>query len=186
MNPMLVWLLKNEGLPLLIFSILCAFFPVLTDRVDTPAALLPFFIGLIILSWQDIRRGILPDRLQLPLALYGVLLAVLRAGDFPLDALLSSLCGALFLLLLRYATRGGLGLGDVKLAALLGLYLGTTGLILALLLAFVAGAAFGGLLLLTKRKGRKETIPFGPFLSLGALLSLAFGNSLIAWYLSIL
>ncbi len=185
MKHSLSWFVKKEGLPLLTLSILCSLVPVLTGRVDTPAALLPLFVGLILLSWQDITRGILPDRLQFPLALYGLLIAALKAGGFPLDTLLASLLGALFLLVLRYVTKGGLGLGDVKLAALLSLYLGTAGLILAMLLAFVTGGAIGGLLLLTKQRKRNETIPFGPFLALGALLSLLFGNTLIDWYLSV-
>ncbi len=177
---------RQEDLLLGLVTLLWACLVLLLDCMGSRFALFPLFLGLVLLSLQDIREGLLPNRLQLPLALYGLLLAALQAGGLPLCALASSLSGALFLLLLRWLTRGGLGLGDVKLTALLGLYLGSAGLVLALLLAFLLGAVIGGFLLLTSRKSRGETIAFGPFLALGAVLALLLGDTLIPWYLEVL
>ncbi|MBT9176421.1 MAG: hypothetical protein DDT20_00740 [Firmicutes bacterium] len=75
-----------------------------------------------------------------------------------------------------------MGFGDVKLAALLGLYLGPAPVMLTLLLAFVVGAAVGVLLMVLKIKGRKDMLPFGPFLALGAFFTMLWGPAIILWY----
>lgn len=89
-----------------------------------------------------------------------------------------------FFLSLIIITRGkGMGGGDVKLGAFLGLMLGFPNALLALVLSFVLGAAFSLLLILTGRKHFGQTIAFGPFLVIGALIALFWGNQIIEWYL---
>ena len=94
--------------------------------------------------------------------------------------------GFVLFLLIAIISRGGMGWGDVKLAALIGL---ATGFPLVLV-ALIAGAILGGLvaipLLVSKKKGRKEAIPYGPFLSLAAMVTLLWGQEILGWYLGLM
>jgi leader peptidase (prepilin peptidase)/N-methyltransferase len=91
-----------------------------------------------------------------------------------------------FLISFLFYPQGGMGEGDIKLGILIGL---ATGFPLALL-ALVIGAILGGLvasvLLLLRIKGRKEAIPFGPFLSLATIVTLLWGSDFLGWYLGLL
>jgi len=99
---------------------------------------------------------------------------------------LAGAIGFVILLLIAIISRGGMGWGDVKLAGLIGL---ATGFPLVFI-ALIGGAILGGLvaaaLLAIKKKGRKETIPFGPFLSVAALITLLWGSSILQWYLGLM
>ena len=81
--------------------------------------------------------------------------------------------------------QGGMGWGDVKMAGLIGLVVGFPVVIVSVLLAIVVGGIVGGVLLLLKIRGRKDAIPFGPFLSLAAIATLLFGNDILNWYLGL-
>ena len=79
-----------------------------------------------------------------------------------------------------------MGGGDVKLAFLIGLVNGFPMSIAAIILGFITGALFSVILMLAKRKGMKDVIPFGPFLVLGSVLTFAFGQQLLNWYLALI
>jgi len=83
-------------------------------------------------------------------------------------------------------SRGGMGWGDVKLAGVLGLFLAVGGTLAGLFVAFVAGALAGLSLVVAGRKGAKDVIPFGPFLSLGGLVAFFWGQEIVDWYLKLL
>lgn len=103
------------------------------------------------------------------------------------EALIGSLVGGGFLFLLVVLSRGAaMGMGDVKLMAVLGLFLGWRNILLTLLLSFILGGIFGVFLLLLKRKGRKDAIPFGPWIALAAVVTILFGNEILAWYFQFL
>lgn len=96
-----------------------------------------------------------------------------------LPFLLTGLVAALFFIFLVWVTRGrGMGWGDVKLAALMGLFLGFPKIIIALYLAFLTGALVGVILILLKKKQLGEKIPFGPFLAGGAIFALFWGEKI--------
>ena len=107
-------------------------------------------------------------------------------GFNPLDSLLGLLAGGGTLLLIAILTRGGMGGADIKLNAVYGAILGLRLSVLSLLIAFMVGALVSLLLILSGIKGRKDTIPFSPFLSAGALISFSFGTGIINAYLSYL
>lgn len=86
------------------------------------------------------------------------------------------------MLVLYFASRGGMGEGDVKLAPVLGIWLGLEQGLLCLLLAFVSGGIVGALLLLCKRGKLKQAIPFGPFLCAAAVAVYFWGIEIITWY----
>jgi prepilin signal peptidase PulO-like enzyme (type II secretory pathway) len=100
------------------------------------------------------------------------------------NAIVGSLAGFLLLLLVVVVSRGGMALGDVKLAALIGLMLGFPMVLVGLFVAVIAGGLAAVVLLIAKRKGKKDPIPFGPFLCIGAMVAMLWGKELLRWYLS--
>ena len=143
-----------------------------------------FSAALVVVSATDLERRIVPNRVVLP-AFVAVL--VLRTIDTTSpEWLLGALGASGFLLLAAIAYPGGMGMGDVKLALLLGAMLGRTvavALMLATVLAFVPSAV---LLLRHRSAARKQAIPFAPFLAAGALIALFAGNWLLDAYLGAL
>jgi leader peptidase (prepilin peptidase)/N-methyltransferase len=75
-----------------------------------------------------------------------------------------------------------MGVGDVKLGAMLGAFLGWKLALLSILLSVLVGGPLAAALLATGRKARKDPLPFGPFLALGGMVSLFWGEALLAWY----
>jgi leader peptidase (prepilin peptidase)/N-methyltransferase len=147
-------------------------------------ALLPFTAVLVAVAFIDLDHRIVPNRVLLPAAVFGVASAALfRTGE------LAELCiaGAAafgFLLLAALAYPAGMGMGDVKLAGVMGLYLGSS-VVPALLFAFSAGAVVG--IVTLAREGpsaRKKGIPFAPFLALGGLVGVLAGPALVHLYVT--
>lgn len=81
---------------------------------------------------------------------------------------------------------GGMGWGDFEICLFSGLFLGFKPSIIMLFFSFVIGGAFGVFLIITKRKSRKDYIPFGPYIAIGAFISMFWGNEIIKWYMSFL
>ena len=135
----------------------------------------------VLLSAIDLRHHLLPDRIVLPtLALGGALLLVAAAADGAWPALLRAVLGAVALfvvfLVLALISPGGLGIGDVKLAAVLGLFLGWLGwgpVVTGAVAGFVVQAVLALALLVTRRVRRDGDLPFGPAMLVGAALTMA-------------
>ncbi len=145
---------------------------------------LPFAAALIALGAIDLEHRILPNRILLPMAVYGAAAGtVVHTGDLP-ELLIAGSAGFLALLLVALAKPGGMMMGDVKLAGVMGLYLGLA-LVPALLVAFLAGSLVGvGMMARKGMAARKEAVPFGPFLALGALVGVLAGDELVDLYSS--
>ena len=147
----------------------------------------------VALAMIDLDTHTLPNRIVLPAyPVAAILLTVTAflAGD-P-GRLLASLIGAAvlfgFYLLMALAYPAGMGLGDVKLAGVLGLYLGWLGwapLIVGAFSAFLLGGLFALVLLITRRANRKSGIPFGPWMLAGAWLGIFYGEQIAIGYLSL-
>lgn len=136
--------------------------------------------SFIIITVIDIKHGIIPNSIVYA-ALGIALLYHLLTPTLLLPFILSAFCAGVFFFFLFAVTRGrGMGFGDVKLALLLGLFLGFPGIIIALYIAFLTGA-FVALILVIGRKKKFSggTIPFGPFMVTGALSAYFYGN--IVW-----
>jgi len=130
---------------------------------------------LVVLAAIDLDRRLIPNRIVLPAAAFVLAGQLVFASGHWVEWLVASFGAALFFGIAHAIYRAGIGMGDVKLALLLGAALGQD-VLPALLIGSLGAAAFG--LLLIARSGaaaRKETIPFGPFLAGGALLLLLFG-----------
>lgn len=145
---------------------------------------LPLAALLLTVAGIDLEHRIIPNRLLAPAAIYGVIAsALLRPDELP-ELALAGAGAFVFLLVAAVAYPGGMGMGDVKLAGVLGLYLGVS-VLPALMGAFLAGSVVG--LAIIARYGaaaRKRGVPFGPFLALGGLVGLLAGPELIQVYLS--
>lgn len=133
------------------------------------------FSSLLVIFVADLKYQIIPDSM-IVVGIIGVLLQGLALW-------LSAFGAAAFFLLLFLATRGrAMGLGDVKLAFLLGLLLGYPRIVVALYLAFLTGAGVGVILILARKKRLKSKIAFGPFLILGAVIAYFWGEQMIEWW----
>ena len=143
---------------------------------------LPFAAMLIAVAGIDLEHRIIPNKVMLPSAVFAIATAIaLRPDDLP--ALLIAGAGAfLAFLLCALAYPAGMGMGDVKLAGVMGLFLGVA-VIPALFTAFLAGTVVG-VAVIAKHgaSGRKKGVPFGPFLALGGLVGLLAGPELIDLY----
>ena len=144
-------------------------------------ALVPAF-ALVGISSIDLRYRIIPDRITLPLAVAGlVLAAVLRPSDLP-ELLLAAFGAGFFLLVAALLSPSGMGMGDVKLALVLGLFVGSS-VVIAIIIGLVGPVV--PMLLLLPRYGmrvRKLHLALGPFLALGGMVALLFGDDIISWY----
>ena len=139
---------------------------------------------LVIIFVSDMKYMIIPDKVLL----FFLPLFFLERLFIPLDPWWDPLVGAFFgfglLLLIAVISKGGMGGGDIKLFFVIGLALGFSQTLLTFLIATFLGAIFGvGGMMLGKHK-RKELIPFGPFIAVGALLSYFYGENIISWYFS--
>jgi leader peptidase (prepilin peptidase)/N-methyltransferase len=142
---------------------------------------------LLTLGWIDVRAGILPDVLTLPLLAAGLAATWALAPDSLGDRAVAAAAGYLSLAAIawtyrRFRGRDGLGMGDAKLLASIGAWLGLSDIPIALLLAACAGlVGVGGAVLLGKRVTASTSIPFGPYLALSAWLLWLYGDRIDDW-----
>ena len=142
--------------------------------------LLLFAMSLAIHIYTDCKEQLLYDEVSTVLMVTGVIYAYYFGNMW--DAVQGAIASVAIMLLIYWASRSGMGFGDVKLAFVLGVWLGLEQSLLCLLLAFILGGVVGVLLLLTGVKTRKDAIPFGPYLCVSGWVSFLCGKELIAWY----
>src|SRR5215217_8629225 len=143
---------------------------------------LPFVSALIALAAIDFDHKLLPNKIVYPLAVYGVIATLLVDQDDLVENLIAGAGGFLFLFLAVLAYPRGMGMGDVKLAGAMGVYLGAS-VIPALLIAFLVGSVAG--IAIIAREGaaaRKKAVPFGVFLAIGGIVGVLAGPELIDVY----
>jgi leader peptidase (prepilin peptidase)/N-methyltransferase len=157
-----------------------------------------FVASLIVISFIDLDVRIVPDVISLPGIVAGLLFSVVARYVIndpfelipsPLSALVGVLVGGGFLLALAWAYEAftgveGMGGGDIKLLAMIGAFLGWTSIPFTLFFASLTGSVIGLGFMIGKGVGRRFALPFAPFLCLGALLYLLFGQDLIQFYLN--
>jgi leader peptidase (prepilin peptidase)/N-methyltransferase len=147
---------------------------------------LVFVTALLAVTLTDLERRIIPNRILLVAAVAAV--AIAAVGDpssLPERAIASIAAGGVFFLVALAYPRG-MGLGDVKLAAVMGLFLGRD-VAAAVLVALLAGSLVGLAMIASQgSSARKRAIPFGPFLALGGVVGLLLGDQLVSWYLGVI
>ncbi len=161
--------------------------------------------SLLVIFVYDLRHYIIPDKIIYPAVILTLIFhffEILNFGHWNLFGiwdlgfgiwrpfffyLLAGIGAAVFFLALVFITRGrGMGLGDVKLAFLMGLVLGWPKILLALFSAFFIGAMVGLILVILNKKTLKSQIPFGPFLVAATVFALFLGDKIINWYSQLL
>jgi leader peptidase (prepilin peptidase) / N-methyltransferase len=148
------------------------------------------FAALLSISVIDLQHYIVPNRIVYPVGIASVpALALAAAIDDMWDRAPRSLAGAaiafVFLYTLHIIQPRGMGFGDVRLSVILGLYLGWLGwgqLVLGLFSSFVFGALVGIALMASGKRGRKQHIPFAPFLAAGTITAVLWGVPILDWY----
>lgn len=150
-----------------------------------------FAAALVTISFIDLDHQIIPDVISIPGIAVGFAATLIMGHISWLDSLLGIVFGggALYLVGIGYKIvtgKEGMGFGDVKLLAMIGAWMGWRSLLLIILLSSLTGAILGTAFLLLSGKGARSRIPFGPFLSLGALLVFFFGPQLTQWYFDLL
>jgi leader peptidase (prepilin peptidase)/N-methyltransferase len=138
---------------------------------------------LVIVTLTDLERRVIPNAVLIAGAIIGIAIAsVTDPGDLA-ERGFAALAAGGFLFLVALAYPRGMGMGDVKLVAVMGLYLGRA-VAPAVLIGFAAGALVG-LVLIARRgaRARKQAVPFGPFLALGGIVGLWWGDGIVDWYL---
>ncbi len=142
------------------------------------------FSILLVIFFIDLRHKIIPNGLVISIMVIGIVWTV-YSGRY-IENIIGFFSISLILLLIGILVKGGMGMGDVKMMAATGLLLGWQNNIVALMVGAILGSVIGiGLIALGVIK-RKQHIPFGPFLALGVLYAMLFGNMTIQWYLSLL
>ena len=144
---------------------------------------------LVVLFAIDLEHHVLPNAITLPGILVGLSFSVIGPPGWT-AALIGAVAGGGVLFLIAetyYRVRGeeGLGMGDVKMLAMIGAFLGWQHMLLTLILASVLGSLVGVALLVTGRGGLKYALPFGTFLAVGALTAGLVGEPVLTWYLSL-
>jgi len=168
---------------------------VLAQGVTLTSALLAVYAAILIVVFViDLEHGLILNVTVVPALVFALLVAVLAApgwlGDlFPhrvLSAAAGAVAGFALLFLIALLARGGMGWGDVKFAAFMGAATGFPLVFVALFCSVIIGGAAGVILLATRKKGRKQAMPFGPFLALGTMATLLWGPAMLAWYVSLM
>jgi leader peptidase (prepilin peptidase)/N-methyltransferase len=141
--------------------------------------------GFIVIFFTDLKYGVILDKILLPLIIVVLVYLLIFNSQSLIPNLVSGISAFLFFLVVALGfklirRKEGMGGGDIKLAFTLGLFQGFPKIILTLYLAFLTGAIVGIILILWKKKSPKSTfLPFGPFLILGALVGLFWGDLIL-------
>lgn len=143
-----------------------------------------FMSLLVIITVSDIAYMLIPDKVLLPFAVAFLGLRLFIPLTPWWDSLLGAVIGFGVLYLIAVVSKGGMGGGDIKLFFVLGLVLGTVNTLLTLFLAAFIGSIMGIIILRKSGKGRKTPIPFGPSISLAAVISYFWGADFVEWYMT--
>ena len=195
--PVLSWLLlrgrcRNCGAPIsarypLVEAVTCALFVAVVlgrdGALDVVLGLL-LVTALVPITLIDLDQRLIPNAITLPAAVAALVAGVALDISFVPEQLIAGAAAGGFFLLAALAYPRGMGMGDVKLAGMLGLYL-SRAVAPAVFIALIAGVLVGGVIMarLGAREGRKAAVPFGPFLALGALIAMFVGDGLVDAYL---
>ncbi len=144
--------------------------------------------ALVIIAFIDLNEQIVPDVISLPGIIIGFILSFFVPYISFINSALGVFVGGGIILVIGLAgsvifKKEAMGGGDVKLAAMIGAFLGWRYIIISLFLGFFLGALAGIILILSKIKSREDVVPFGPFIVLGSFITLLWGEKIISWYI---
>ncbi|MGA2670126.1 MAG: prepilin peptidase [Dehalococcoidia bacterium] len=179
----------------LIFALLCWHYQ-LSPELGVMAFYACLFIVIFVI---DLEQGLILNKVVYPGMVVALLLALLPQSWLSqptwltqvikpgiASAALGGGIGFAIFLVIAIVSRGGMGWGDVKLAALIGLATGFPRVFIAIIMGAILGGIVAVALMIAKKKNRRETIPFGPFLALAAMVTLLWGSNILSWYLGLM
>jgi prepilin signal peptidase PulO-like enzyme (type II secretory pathway) len=153
----------------------------------------------IVIFVVDLEQGLILNKVVYPSMVVALLLPLLPQSWLTQEiwltkmiepgiasAALGGAIGFALFLLIALVSRGGMGWGDVKLAALIGLATGFPLVFLAIIMGAILGGIVAVALVIAKKRKRRETIPYGPFLALAAMITLLWGSNIMSWYLGLM
>ena len=143
-----------------------------------------FSSALIAITAIDLRHQIIPDVITLPGVVAGLVANLASQRVSWLESLAGIAVGGGLFFVIILASGGGMGGGDMKLGAMLGAFLGWKVVLFSLFVAVVLGGALALALLASGKRGRKDPIPFGPFLAAGGAVGFFWGERIVTWYLN--
>ena len=164
-------------------ALLCALVVIVKGADEDAVIGIVLVLLLVPVTLIDLDHHLIPNKITYPGFVLGVALIAVLDTDSLGEHLIASAAAGGFLFLAWVFYPRGMGMGDVKLAFVLGIYLGRA-VAPAMFVAFLAGALVGGLVIarMGVKDGRKAGIPFGPWLALGGLVGLLAGDELVDWY----
>lgn len=150
-----------------------------------------FTVALLCISFIDLRHQVIPDVISLPGIFAGFVISFFSSHVTWLQSFIGILAGGgiLYIVALLFEIlmkKEGMGGGDIKLLAMIGAWLGWKALPFVILVSSLTGLFIGGVSLVISKQGIRSRIPFGPFLSLSALIYIFYGNEIINWYFNVM
>ncbi len=150
-----------------------------------------FASALVVITAIDLEHYIIPHAITYPGIAVGLAGSALVLPVPFKSALLGAAIGMGFLSAVAAASllilrREGMGGGDIALVGMIGAFLGWQALVVAVMIALITGSAVAIVLIALRKRGRKDAVPFGPFLAVGALASLLYGELILTWYTNLL
>jgi len=146
-----------------------------------------YFCLFIVILVIDLEHHLILNKVVYPSIIVALALSVFLPELDSVPSVASAAAGGAIglglFLLITVVSRGGMGWGDVKMAALIGLVTGFPLILVALLLAVILGGLVAWIMILLKVRSRKQSIPFGPFLALATMVTLLWGSDILNWYL---
>jgi leader peptidase (prepilin peptidase)/N-methyltransferase len=173
----------------LIFALLCWHY-----GLSAELGVMIFYTSLFIIIFViDLEHSLILNKVVYPGIIVAFLLSLYpwpwfseSIGMRVAYAALGGAIGFVIFLLIALVSRGGMGWGDVKLAALIGLATGFPLVFLAIIMGAILGGIVAVALMIARKRTRRQTIPFGPFLALAAMVTLLWGSNILNWYLGLM
>ena len=192
-SPKLLWVELATGV---IFAFLYCWCVVFNPELGMVAfGVMAFYACLFIVIFViDLEHGLILNKVVYPAMIVALLLALVPqpwltrwiVANGIANAALGGGIGFALFLLIAIVSRGGMGWGDVKLVALIGLATGFPLALFSIILGAILGSIVAVALMIAKKRKLRETLPFGPFLALAAMVTLLCGSSILSWYLGLM
>ncbi len=164
-------------------------------RLSPELGIMAFYACLFIVVFViDLERGLILNKVVYPAMIVALLLALVPQPwltrwivvNGVANAALGGGVGFAIFLVIAIVSRGGMGWGDVKLVALIGLAVGFPLVLFSVILGAILGSVVALALMIAKKRRFRETLPFGPFLALAAMITLLWGSDVLSWYMGLI
>ena len=152
--------------------------------LNTEFIIFSILIGsLIVISFIDIKYQIIPNEITFSFIPIGLIISLIFNHICFINSLLGLIIPAGLLLLIAFIYKKGMGIGDVKLIGMIGVFIGWKFALISIFIGALIGSIYGIYMMVTDKMTRQTRIPFGPFISLGAIVMILYGDILINWYI---